>query len=346
MRAPGQGTQITKNGKKYWRVKVVLRDELNRRVEKVFERKSLADAKTAATIHLAKYGRVYEAPKGGTLAELFEIVDTAVWSQTGSKNRVDMNTYRKYWVAHLGDVNIGDIDAPALTRVIHSISAGKSKSMIDKAHRCIRQAFAYAVSDLGWLTSSPADAIRSPKPTDTSIDYAPMTREEFDRMTALADRRSRLIIRLVGECGMRPIEAVRVRSEHLFTVLDRWLVRIPKSKTAAGVRSVPISDDLVKEIQARHDDDWEGISDPNDHIRQWWRDNSKTRLYDLRGWRSDEWRRMGVPDQLRSFLMGHTKPQTTQTLYETLTSEDTLSMFDGPKPKGQKKQGGKQGGKT
>lgn len=330
MRAAGQGTRIVKNGKTYYRVKISLRDELNSVITKTFERKTLASAQNAAAMYLAKHGRTIERDPG-TLAELFREVDHVIWSATGEKNRANMNIYRVKWEKALGEAAVRDITSPILTRHLHAICKGQSASFVAKAARAIRQALAYAVSDLGWITSNPADYMRLPKGTKGKFQYPPITQAEYDRVLALAPKRNRLLIRLVGECAMRPIEAARVRPEHLFTIHDRWLVRIPKSKTAAGIRSVPVPDDLVKEIEARTDEEWEGIQDASESVRRWWRSVSETRWYDVRGWRIDEWRRLGVPEQLRSYLAGHTDPKFTQTVYETLTEEDTLKMF----PKGE-----------
>ena len=52
-------------------------------------------------------------------------------------------------------------------------------------------------------------------------------------------------------------------------------------------------------------------------------------MYDLRGWRSDEWRRAGIPDQVRTYLLGHVKPDFTQKVYETITTEDILNALLG-----------------
>jgi len=50
-------------------------------------------------------------------------------------------------------------------------------------------------------------------------------------------------------------------------------------------------------------------------------------MYDLRGWCSDEWRRAGVPDQVRSSLLGHVSVKFTARVYETITAPDTLAYF-------------------
>jgi integrase len=324
MRARGNGTKTSKG---YWRVKVNYTDEYNRIKTKYFERKTLLEAQHAAKLFLAVHGRSQHVGQEGTVKDLFDIVDREVWAKISPRHRKDMNLYRRAWVSRIGDMLTNEVDSPTLTRALNNIAKGKSQSYLNKALLAARQAFSYAITDLGWLKVNPADNVRKPIPAKKDRKYPPITQQEYDRMVALAEPRIRVIIRLVGECGMRPIEAHRVRPEHLFAVNDHWLVKIPKSKTEAGVRSVPVPDSLVREIENIREDDWEGIQDPQDHVRKWWRKNSETRLYDLRGWRADEWRRAGIPDQLRSFLLGHTDPKFTQTVYETITHEDTLKMF-------------------
>lgn len=326
-RPPGSGCKITKAGKTYYRVTVTLTDEFGRKKLKSFERKTLAEAQNAARVFLAKWGRTFESEPIGTLATLFEYVDHALWEQTGETNRAAMNFYRRKWEELLGDVPLASIETPRLTRALHVITNGHSRSSITKCARAIRQALAYAVSDLGWLERNPAEGMRLPKSTKKPLTYPALTREEYERLRDQAEPRVRLILRLMGECGMRPSEAVRVRPEDLFSAHDRWLVRIPKSKTAAGVRVVPVADDLAREIENEAGRGWEGIEKVYWYCQKWWRRNSQTRFYDLRGWCADEWRRRGVPDQLRSWLLGHTNPRFTQTVYETLTAKDTLDLF-------------------
>lgn len=327
-----EGTRIEKNGKVYWRVRANYRDEFGRVKQKGFERKTLQEALNARTIWLAKHGRVVDEPLCGTLKELFEQVDTIVWATVGTDQRRSLNLYRSKWEKELGDLLVDALPSPVLTRTLAKIVTSKdgtvhSKSSIDKAVHSIRSALAFAVSDLGWIKSNPATAIRKPKAEGKSKAYEEMTRAEYDRMLALAEPRCQLLLRLQGECGLRPKEAKSVRAEHLTTVKDRWLLRIPKSKTVAGVRWIPVPDSLATMIFERAGKDWEGITDPANHLRHWWAEHSKARMYDLRGWRSDEWRRRGMPDQLRTALLGHTETKFTQYVYETITGEDTLSMF-------------------
>jgi integrase len=321
VRTPGSGTRTSKG---YWRVTANLSDEYGRTIKKSFERKTLTDAQNAARMYLAKHGRSLKQ-ESGTLDDLFEQVSAAVWSKLGKDHQRSRELYRAQWSKAIGDMNVIDITTPILTRTIGAMTTGKSLSTISKARDTIRSALAYAVSDLGWITSNPANELRTPKASKTGKSYPLMTREEYERMLGLAPQRIRLAVRLVGECAMRPSEAVRVTPEHLISVRDHWLVTIPESKTQAGIRPVPISDELAREIEKGQD--WTGINDPGDHIRKWWRKHSDTRFYDLRGWRLDEWRRKGVPAQIRSMLGGHTKEAFTQKVYETITSEDVLAMF-------------------
>ncbi|MFN3730093.1 MAG: tyrosine-type recombinase/integrase [Fimbriimonadaceae bacterium] len=326
-RPPGSGCKIERGGRTYYRVTVTLTDEYGRKKLKGFERRTLAEAQNAARMFLAQHGRAFRSEPAGTLADLFEHVDNALWSQAGDAHRRSMNLFRRKWEAIIGHVALDDLDPPFLTRSLGAMTSGRSRSVITKAAICIRQALGYAVSDLGWLKTNPAELMRLPKSTATPKSYPPMTGGEYRRLLDLADAKCRLMLRLIGECGMRPSEAARVRPNDLITANDRWLVRIPKSKTAAGVRVVPISDQLAREIEERAGKGWEGVDDPAEHLRKWWRKHSATRLYDLRGWCADEWRRQGVPDQVRSWLLGHTNPRFTQTVYETLTAEDTLKLF-------------------
>lgn len=324
MRGHGDGTK-TQRG--YWRVTLQVTDELGRKQTKYFERKTLIEAQRARLEWLTKNGRTITLPETGTLSELIDAVDGHLWKTMTSGLRRNMMIYAELWKKALGDQIVSELTAPILTRTHIAQCTGKSRSYITKHRDVIRRTLAYAVSDLGWITSNPAENIRSPRATDTSKGYEPMTRKEFEKMIALAPSDTRIVIRLCGECGMRPSEAIRVRPEHLVSVSDRWLVQILKSKTAAGIRHVPVSDELAREIERINPDAWNGISDPLDNIRKWWRKNSDTRLYDLRGWCADEWRRRGIPDQVRSWLLGHTEVKFTQTVYETLTSEDTLKLF-------------------
>lgn len=324
MRGHGDGTKTRKG---YWRVTLQVNDELGRKQTKYFERKTLIEAQRARLEWLSKNGRTIVPPQEGTLAELIDIVDGHLWKSQSERYRKDNLLYAGQWRKEIGDQLVTALTAPILTRTHIKQCTGKSGSCINKHRMVIRTVLAYAVSDLGWITSNPAENIRSPKATNTSKAYPPMTQEEYDRMLGLAPPYIAIIVRLCGECGMRPSEAIRARPEHLVSVRDRWLIQVPKSKTAAGIRHIPVSDNLARQIEKINPGDWDGISDPCEHIRKWWRRSSETRFYDLRGWRSDEWRRQGIPDQLRTWLIGHTKVTFTQAVYEKLTSEDTLKLF-------------------
>lgn len=324
MRRPGQGTQL-KDGR--WRIALALRGEHGQKIVKYFEAPTLAEAKRKRETWLAQNGRLHLPSLSGTLSELFEIVRSRIWADSGADHRAAMDLYAKQWEQYAGRSNVADLTAPTLTRIHVAQCIGKSSSTISKHRLCIKQALAFAVSDLGWITTNPAEDIRSPKPTPTKLTYPPMTREEYERMLSLAAPHLVVFFRLMGECGMRPIEASRVKPSDLHVVSDRWLVRIPKSKTAAGIRSVPVTDELARLIEMIPDDPWPGIADPVDHMSKWWRQHSETRMYDLRGWRADEWRRAGIPDQLRTYLLGHTKTSFTQRVYEELSGADVLKMF-------------------
>jgi integrase len=318
----------TKTSKGYWRIRVSVTDEFGRKKQKGFERKTLAAADNAAKVWEAAHGRfIPSTPQTGTLSDLFDYVEIAVWARTGERNLISMKSNAEKWKSAIGDVPVENLTAPVLTRVLDAMNL-KSKSAIDKAVRAIRQAMDYAVSDLGWIAKNVADDLRKPKhEPEPKFIYEPITLAEYNRMVGLAGPRVQLLLRLTGECGLRPIDAMRARPEHLFTVRDRWMLNVPKSKTEAGKRNVPISDSLTKLLQSRTDTDWSGIKDPNEHIRKWWRENSKTRLYDLRGWCIDNWRRIGIPEQMRTYLAGHTNPKFTQTVYETLESPEILDAF-------------------
>lgn len=311
----------------YWRVRISVSDEYGRVKQKGFERKTLIAAQNAARVWERANGRLLMTePASGTLKELFEYVDLSVWKKKGEQHQRAMNLYRAKWTEKLGEVPVADLTAPVLTRTMATMGL-KSKSAIDKADNCIRQAMAYAVSDLGWLKTSPAETLRKPAPQQTGKTYAPITLDEYNRMLGLADERCKLLIRLTGECGLRGIEAKRVRPDHLESIRDRWIINVGKSKTAAGIRPVPCPDEIAQMIFARNDSDWKGISDPCDHLRKWWAENSKTRFYDLRGWYSDNLRLRGVPPEIRTKIMGHTKVNFTQEVYETITSKEVLDVL-------------------
>lgn len=325
MRAPFQGTK-TKRG--YWRVRVAYKDEFGRNKVKTFERKSLIDAQTEGRMFLALHGRQAKpAPIIGTVSEILDLVDRKIWAKSTPAHRLNRNVYRKKWEKLFGDCPVDQLTTPMVTAGMLELCEGKSSSTIAKTRAALNEAFAYAISDLGWVERNPVPGARAPKATRSTRQYAPMTQEEYERMRDLAEPRIKIIIVLCGECGLREIEALRARPEDLFTLHDQWLLSIPKSKTRAGVRSVPIPDFAAKMLDQRPDNEWEHNTTPLDHIQKWWRKHSKTRMYDLRGWRSDEWRRMGINDQLRTYLLGHTKPSFTQSVYETLTDADVLKSF-------------------
>lgn len=331
MRAKGGGTRLA-DGR--WRVRVSLTDEYGRKVTKEFVRATLVAAQRARDKYLAEHGREIEADaEPRTLKDLFEIVEEAIWARAGESHCKNMARYAEQWTSALGKVDVGSLTAPILTRVHVAQCEGKSRSYIGKHRLAIRQALQYAVSDLGWIQSNPAENIRLIRSEAKAKEYPPMTRAEYERMRQLAfdiaGPNVRLIIALMGELGLRTCEAVRVRPTDLESNADIWWVVVRHSKTQAGLRRVPCPDWLAREIQDADYEWWErsGIGDPGNHVRVWWRKHSKTRMYDLRGWRSDEWRRMGISDQVRTALLGHTKTSFTQAVYESIEASDVAKAF-------------------
>ena len=311
-----------------WRVRISVTDEFGRTKQKGFEAKTLIGAQTKARLWEAKHGRkINTGPGAGTLKDAIEYTKKAVWIHTTEKHQTEMARYASYWTKDLGDCLISDITAPILTKTIEKMGL-KSASAINKCSTCIKQVFAYAISDLGWIERNAANDLRKPEPdTSTKKIYPPMTSEEYDRVLKLAEPRVQLMIRLTGECGLRPSEANRVRPEHLSSIRDRWMLGVDRSKTVAGIRSIPVPDTLATMILNWNESDWEGISDPSDHVRHWWRENSKTRFYDLRGWYADQLRRRGISSQVRTYLIGHTDPKFTQKVYESIIETDLLDAF-------------------
>lgn len=334
MRARGAGGKTAKG---YWRVSIVIYDEFGRKRNKGFEAKTLTEAKHKALLYQAKHGRtVASKSKVGTIKELFDLVVEVVWSKSGDRDRRDMLAYSEKWTKAIGDVQVDTVTSPMLTQVAAELApAPRSLSYVSKLLRAIRTAMAYAVSDLGWIETNPALSMRAPSHEDTSREYAPVNLAEYQRMLELAaaeNPRMVLLTRLIGECGMRPIEAVKVRATDLQTVLDEWVIVVAKGKTKSARRVIPVTDDIVRLIHDRKDSEWDGISDPCDTWRKWWRANSKTRLYDMRGWFSDNLRQRGVDDQIRARIMGHANPKITKEVYETVGAQEVVAAVRGNRP--------------
>lgn len=103
----------------------------------------------------------------------------------------------------------------------------------------------------GYVATSPAHQL--PPVRVPRGQPRPVPDEVYRHAVRMADERTRLAVRLAGECGLRRAEVARARAEDVEPDLIGWQLRV--TGKGGHVRMVPLPDDLAREIM-RHDPGW------------------------------------------------------------------------------------------
>ena len=200
-----------------------------------------------------------ERPEKATLSDVLD-----AWERQ-HRNEVKDGTWTNY-VPHIasikeiyGDRPVEEITAFDVTQDLQAMKARGYSFTVVNSRRCIwRMALDYAVADKDIrLPYNPALSVKNPKGLKKGKRHVPED-EALKTIFTDADSDGIGFIAFFLLCtGLRRSEALHRRKADVDT--KAWEIRIPESKTAAGIRTVPIIEPLQEPLKAwmrAHKGEW------------------------------------------------------------------------------------------
>ena len=258
-----QPKQKGRGGKKAgWRA--LYRDNDGKQRSKSFDRKADA-AKFLATVEADQLRGTYVDPRAGkiTLNEYAETFMAAqVWRE-GTRAKAQSQVDNHIGPA-LGNRQLATITRTDVQAFVASLTAkGLAPTTVQGIHVRLVSFFEAAVYD-GKIVRSPAVKIRLPKTIKTAASQVvALDLDDVRRIAEAAPPHLTALVWLIATAGLRPGEAAGLTVERVNFLqktidVDRQLLTPPKglphlgpTKTTASVRTVPINDLLLAELN-RH----------------------------------------------------------------------------------------------
>ena len=252
-----------RGGKKAgWRA--LYRDNDGKQRSKSFDRKADA-AKFLATVEADQLRGTYVDPRAGkiTLNEYAETFMAAqVWRE-GTRAKAQSQVDNHIGPA-LGNRQLATITRTDVQAFVASLTAkGLAPTTVQGIHVRLVSFFEAAVYD-GKIVRSPAVKIRLPKTIKTAASQVvALDLDDVRRIAEAAPPHLPALVWLIATAGLRPGEAAGLTVERVNFLqktidVDRQLLTPPKglphlgpTKTTASVRTVPINDLLLAELN-RH----------------------------------------------------------------------------------------------
>ena len=252
-----------RGGKKAgWRA--LYRDNDGKQRSKSFDRKADA-AKFLATVEADQLRGTYVDPRAGkiTLNEYAETFMAAqVWRE-GTRAKAQSQVDNHIGPA-LGNRQLATITRTDVQAFVASLTAkGLAPTTVQGIHVRLVSFFEAAVYD-GKIVRSPAVKIRLPKTIKTAASQVvALDLDDVRRIAEAAPPHLTALVWLIATAGLRPGEAAGLTVERVNFLqktidVDRQLLTPPKglphlgpTKTTASVRTVPINDLLLAELN-RH----------------------------------------------------------------------------------------------
>ena len=164
-------------------------------------------------------------------------------------------------IPFFGSMRLADVGPPDVRSFLARIARrGVSDNTIRLALAPLRALLATAYED-GAIPTNPAAGVRAivtrPDREPTENGARALTDEELERLLSKIPERWRLLVRLLGETGLRISEALALRwsdvdlGQHRIEIRRRlYRGRIGPPKSAYGRRTVPVSADLARDLWA------------------------------------------------------------------------------------------------
>jgi len=331
MRAPLAGTK-RKDGR--WQITVTLTKATGEKVRKTLYADTQGSVQEKARALIYDSGR--EALEDCTVGELI-----ARYEKDELAGMSDGTKRQHRWAyprikAHFESRQVSALRSPALSSWLKILASEKLSGRSVQIHRDVfRVVLGYALQH-GLIKTNPAMSVKLP----VSAKAEQRTRLTWKDWRSIVNAEEGEIFKdyweTLGETGMRPNEALALTKSALEQVGPTWWLTVGRSKTAAGIRQIPISDELAERLSLREEflfPTWTGSRISYDNAQRAWRLVLKkakiahTNLYQLRKMRLSLWVAQGVPDDVVKYLAGHTDIRLTKNIYNRVDiSRVSLSL--------------------
>jgi integrase len=299
------------------------------------------------------------------------------WMETYKKHTVSQKSYEQYKrfvenviIPQIGGLRLYEVTDVHLQKILNS-KAGNSYSNLKQLRDIIKAIFKKArITRL--ITYDPAESLVMP--SYTKGKRRSITKVEREHFLKVAETHyAGLMFKVILYCGLRPGEAVALSwkdldfDSHMINVvaaMESGTDNMKGPKTAAGVRRIPIPDEVYYDLKERrgesHDPVFVQITTGSRHTKTSrecaWRslrndiDKSMGAVYEKRKAKDGKMRRTkvssvvapdlvpyclrhtyctdlqlkGVPLKTTSYLMGHSDISVTANIYTHIT-DDTLN---------------------
>jgi len=258
-----QPKQKVRGGKKAgWRA--LYRDTDNKQRSKSFDRKADA-AKFLSTVEADQLRGTYVDPRAGQMT-LIEYAETFMVAQVWREGT--RATAQSHVDNHIGPA-LGNRQLATITRTdvqafVSSLTAkGLAPTTVHGIHVRLVSFFEAAVHD-GRIVRSPAVKIQLPKTIKTAASQVvALDLDDVRRIAEAAPPHLKAFVWLIATAGLRPGEAAGLTVERVNFLektigVDRQMLtpaqggpHLGPTKTSASVRTVPINDSMVAELN-RH----------------------------------------------------------------------------------------------
>lgn len=222
-----------------------------------------------------------------------------------------------------------------------------SKDYTQKIYDLTCQLFRYAYKN-GLTPADFTEDLEKPAGIPTKAGRSLTPKEEQAFFKVIVGHRAEMICKLMYYCGLRTAEARNLK--WMDVDLKKNNIHVRGTKTDNADRYVPIPDVFVPFLQARKQDPFEYVCDPDKQRNEKaWRNVKRLmnielgcriyrnklvppfpiqeplRLYDLRHTYCTNLEKQGVPISIASRLMGHANIQITSAIY-THDSDESLEL--------------------
>lgn len=246
---------------------------------------------------------------------------------------------------HIGNVRLDRLVKGNVQTLSNRLAEKYAPKTCQTTLSVLRQALEWAIPD--YLNNNPARHVRGPRQVARTDDALTAAESKAVLATA-ADDRHYALYWLALKYGLRISEVLGLRWSDIDLTADAPSLAVRKSKTAAGVRRVPLIDEAVAVLTAHRRrqgvmaiDGWvftgpEGRPVSERQLRRWWSDllakagvphvcgarctaekcsTSVRRFHSSRHTAATLLLNAGVPIEVVSKILGHAKLAITSDLY-------------------------------
>lgn len=347
MRSPLSGTP-TSDGR--WRIAITLTTEWGGKVRKVIYGKTQRECQANAH-EFIRENPDRRAPCKETVSALLAYCEAEVWPAHSERTQEQYKGAVPRITAKFGKLTVPALTTPMIYGWCKEMDkAGVGARTIQVLRNVLRVALQQAVF-LGWRKDNPAKGWELPVKIKSAPEPIITAIEVLAAIEAEKDPRHRAWVWTLWETGMRPSEATRTGAVNLSKVEGiGWWIDVPGTKTAAAVRSVPISEELAQTLldlgepwfpysRRRWTDLWhklqeaQGIRTKRTRKKRGTPTKPLPRLYAIRKARVTAWGDMGLSDAVWANIVGHEDVALTRRVYDQVSRNRIASQM-GLKEKG------------